>query len=396
MLRPIGGIALIALLAVMSQARAGVYIDQFVDVVPNEYVVVFEADGKSRDEIREIEVSLLHQAARNGFLVKDVWRNAIHGASISGIDEALARKLADAPGIASISPNVIGRSSKSAATLSGGLDRISQWNLPLDGFYDYFFDATGVHAYVIDGPIRTDHSDFAPSRATNDFDSLPGSPCTNSHFARIHATGVASALGGATGGVAKNVRVHGLRVTNCINGTFTSAHLISALNYVAAFGVLPGVVNISLNSGDTSNAIDIATTNVLAQGFFVAASAGNDSNSFCATTPARVAGVLTVAASAPSTDQHAYYSNAGSCIGIYAPGLTHVANPSSTTAYAGFSGTSAASPLVAGYAALLYQSGGFQIPPATMRLHILASAQNKIIGAPAGTTTKLLNTLHPW
>lgn len=387
--------ALIAISYTSSQSIAGTYINETSDIVPGEYIVIFDDANKSVEELRTAEANLSREASLSGFSITAIWRNAVRGAAIAGLDEKTAHEIAMMPEVKSVSPNVYGKSDTTVSTTSLGLDRISQTHLPLDGFYNYSYTGNGVHVYVVDGPIRATHNDFLPNRATNDFDAL-GTNCGSGSFAPNHATAVASIIGGNNWGVARKVRIHGVRVTKCDDGNVTSANLISGLNWISANGVLPAVVNVSLNVPDSSGTVGTAVTNLISAGFFVAASAGNDSNTFCATAPAKVSGVLTVAASDPYSDQHAPYSNGGPCVGIYAPGVATAASSGSNTSAGGFSGTSAAAPHVAGYAALLYENSGYIPTPAVMRNHIVIFSNSGIIGAPAGTTNRQLLTTYPW
>lgn len=381
----------------IAAAHAGTFVQQVAPVVPGQYIVTFEEQGRSLDDLRQTELDLVRIASENGFTVKEVWRDALRGAVVSGVSDATARMLARSPGIASVSPDVIGELSTIQPNAPEGLDRISQHNLPLDGNFVYNFNGTGVHAYVLDGQIRTTHQEFgSPSRATNDFDVF-GTPCLPTQTSVQHGTAVASIVGGATVGVAKNIRIHGVRVTACANGNPTTSSVVSGLNWVVAHGLHPGIVNLSLEVPEVGTAVDTAVNSAIGAGFFVVVAAGNGTGDACNVTPARVPGALTVAASHASTDARASFSNFGSCVDLYAPSGVPAATASNDVQLvSNFTGTSASAPHATGAAALLFQSASPYIPPASsMQVVIKSYANPRIIGVPSGTT-KLLFSNGIW
>ncbi|MDY7228355.1 S8 family peptidase [Hyalangium rubrum] len=264
-----------------------------------------------------------------------------------------------------------------------GLDRIDQRNLPLNGQYTYTSTAPSVTAYVIDTGILTSHVDFGGT-ATNVFDAFGGTgqDCNG------HGTHVAATIGGATHGVAKNVSLRGVKVLDC-NGSGSFSGVIAGINFVQANAVAPAVANLSLGGG-YSAAVNAAVTSLSNSGVFVAVAAGNNNANACNYSPASTPEAYTTAAST-KTDARATYSNYGTCVDGYAPGTAiksawHTTNTATNI----ISGTSMASPHVAGCAALYKQQFGNQ-PSATVASAIAGlSTPNKITGNPAGTPNKLL------
>jgi subtilisin family serine protease len=197
-----------------------------------------------------------------------------------------------------------------------GLDRIDQAALPLSDTYTFTATGAGVHAYIIDTGIRTTHSEFG-GRATGDFTAIDDGNGTND--CNGHGTHVAGTVGGATFGVAKQVMLHAVRVLDC-NGFGTASSVIAGIDFVTANHVSPAVANMSLG-GDISTAVDNAVRNSIAAGVVYSLAAGNSSDDACLTSPARVAEALTVGATSPSDDARAFFSNVGTCLDLFAPGV---------------------------------------------------------------------------
>ena len=254
-----------------------------------------------------------------------------------------------------------------------GLDRIDQQALPLSHTYTYTGTGVGVHVYIIDTGISTLASDFG-GRADNVYDAYgaTGEDCNG------HGTHVS--------GVAKSVSLHGVRVLSCAGIGLTS-QIIAGIDWVRQNHASPAVANMSLGGG-LSQALNDATTNLWNAGVFVAVAAGNDNADACQASPASASGAFTVAAS-EKTDAKASYSNWGTCVEAYAPGSAiksdYLLGMTQT-----LSGTSMASPHVAGVAALYKGSFG-DAASGTVSSWIISNATTgAITGNPGGTPNRLL------
>jgi aqualysin 1 len=207
---------------------------------------------------------------------------------------------------------------------------------------------TNVDAYVIDTGIDTSHPDLN----VVEFRNYAGGPSTDCNGHGTHVAGTIGAKDDANGvvGVAPGARLHAVKVLKC-NGSGSWSSVISGIDYVAATAPAGSVANMSLG-GAQNSAVDNAVKNA-AKTVFFAVAAGNDGALACGHSPAAAgttSGVATVAAT-DSGDNEASWSNYGSCVDIWAPGVS-VYSTYKGGGYATLSGTSMATPHVAGGAAL--------------------------------------------
>ncbi len=266
---------------------------------------------------------------------------------------------------------------------SWGLDRIDQRGLPLNQQYAYQNDGTGVNAYVIDTGILTTHYEFS-DRASEIYDAL-GSEGTIGLDCNGHGSHVAGIIGGRTFGVAKKVRLFGVRVLNC-QGTGAWSDVINGVNFVtwhskqSAQQGTPAVANMSLG-GETNRAVDAAVRNSIRAGVVYVVAAGNWNSDASAYSPADVAEAITVGAT-NQYDARAEVSNYGPTLDLFAPG---VSIPSAWIGgdlmIATASGTSMASPHVAGVVALYLQNHR-TASPATVRSALVGNSTEGAVSNP--------------
>src|SRR5262245_3005672 len=228
-------------------------------------------------------------------------------------------------------------------TPSWGLDRVSQRDLPLNNIYTFDRTGTGVDAYIIDTGIRASHQEFS-GRIGNGFTEINDGRGTSD--CNGHGTHVSGTVGGTRFGIAKQVRLHPVRVLDC-SGSGTNSGVIAGVNFVTSNHAARAVANMSLGGG-VSSALDSAVANSISAGVSYAIAAGNSNANACNSSPARV-GTANTVGSTTMTDARSSFSNIGTCVDIFAPGsgITS-AWATSDSATNTISGTSMATPHVTG------------------------------------------------
>ena len=337
--------------------------------IDGDYIIVLKdgADPRSVAAIAGVKPGFVYTAALNGFS--------------ASLNQGQLNALKHNPNVDFVEEDARVESSVTQSGATWGIDRIDQRSRPLSGTYNYTSTASNVNAYIIDTGILPAHPQFGTrALAVYDAVSTTGIDCNG------HGTHVAGTIGSTTYGVAKGVRLRGVRVLNC-QGSGTSSGVLAGIDWVRLNHVKPAVANMSLGGG-YSSAQNTAVTNLSNAGVFVAVAAGNENQNACNVSPASASAVLTVAAST-SSDARASYSNYGSCVDIYAPGSsitsTWLSNGTST-----ISGTSMASPHAAGVAAL-YKATYGDASQATINAWIVNNSTASVItGNPTGTPNRLL------
>ncbi len=352
--------------------------------IQGQYIVVMRPGAQAAAN----RVAAVLEAQRNGAQIQREYGTALQGFAATLPARALEMLRAN-PAVAFIEADQVMTLNDTQSPATGGLDRVDQRALPLSNSYTYDVSGSGVTAYVIDTGIRFSHSQFG-GRAVSGYDAIDGGAADDCNG---HGTHVSGTVGGSTYGVAKAVRVVGVRVLNC-QGSGTNSQVIAGIDWVTADHAAgaPAVANMSLG-GSASSALDTAVRNSIADGITYAIAAGNSNANACNSSPARVAEAITVG-STTTADARSSFSNYGTCLDIFAPGSSITsAWHTSDTATNTISGTSMASPHVAGAAAMFVARNGSSAPQAVRDGLVNSATTGVVTNAGSGSPNRLLYTL---
>jgi subtilisin family serine protease len=343
------------------------------DIIPGRYIVVLKRD------VSDVPGLARRLASQEGGQLRRVYQTAIKGFSVK-LPEGAAERLARHPQVAYVEPD---RRAQLHGTQtnppSWGIDRVDQRDLPLSNSYTWENDGTGANVYILDTGIRLSHQDFGgrasyvPNGNNGDFVNDGQGSAADCHG---HGTHVAGTAAGASFGVAKGAKIWAARVINCA-GSGEVEMVIEAIDWVTANAERPASVNMSLGYGNVQSIRDAVEASVAA-GINHAVSAGNGNflgrpQDACNQAPGGAPNAVTVGATEIDDDE-ASFSNFGSCVDILAPGVNIIsASHTSDNGSVGMSGTSMASPHVAG-AMAVYLSGNPSATPAQVTNWLVSNA----------------------
>jgi subtilisin family serine protease len=380
-----------AIALTLSPAKTSGKNDKFLRserAIPNRYIVVLnDVPGLNPDvEVGNAVSELAREYPGN---VDRMFTHALKGYAAE-MSEADALRLSDDPRVKYVEQDAEVEAQSTQTGATWGISRIDQrnWIYPLDTSYNYNATGAGVSVYIIDTGVLTTHPDFG-GRVIDAFDAFhDGTPISECNG---HGTHVAGTAGSSTFGVAKNVTIYSVKVFPCW-GASTSSDVISGVDWVTRHGVHPGVANMSLG-GTFSLALEDAVRSSINSGITYVVAAGNWGQNACNYSPAHLPEAITVGA----TDQRDYRdpaTNYGPCIDVFAPG-TAITSTGNQAEYPTriMSGTSTASPHVAGAAALYLESHPSASPAEVQNYLVQQATPGAVTEAGTGSPNLFLFSL---
>ncbi|KAG9245131.1 subtilisin-like serine protease-like protein PR1A [Calycina marina] len=388
----LAGVAALALPAVFGAPAPGAHLKirnaDIKEFVPNKYIVVYETDvAKETIESHFATVESLLSKRKRSFADGGIGAKYeigdFKGYAVTA-DEATIADIAATPEVAYIEldgivyaqyiHDEVSQSTKEKRALTSqtggpwGLGRISHQSLITT---PYIYDSTagsGVTVFVVDTGILITHTQFG-GRATWGANFVDSSNTDGNG----HGTHCAGTVAGSTYGVAKAANLVAVKVLDS-SGSGTTAGVISGIQWVATNKATKSVLSMSLG-GSLSTALNSAVRSTIAAGVTVVVAAGNSNADASTSSPASETLAITVGASDES-DARASFSNYGSVVDVFAPGVGVLSSwIGSNTATNTISGTSMATPHIAGLAAYLITLEGWTTPAAIQaRIKALATA----------------------
>ena len=355
----------------LPQSSAETYVPSPIDpdprgVVPGAYIVVLRNDGA--DVAARADDLLRGSSAVRG----RVWRRAIRGFSVRGLSAERAQALARDSRVRRIEPDrfdgdvsayrqLVMENGTYVGSSQWALDRIDVYgSAQFDGKFNFTHTGSGVHVYIVDSGVRGTHEEYTGRLGASSCHLEWSWGCSATIDGRDHGTAMASFAAGTKYGVASGATVHSVRVIYSDGGSLCT-DVVDGIEWILNNAQHPAVVSMSQNEYPNCFGVRDAIYSLVSANIVVVRSAGNDNVDAYEDRANRAPGILVVGGTTVS-DQRAIYadghaSNWGSTVTLMAPGAqARAAAAGSDTLSALYWGTSGATALVAGAAALIRQA----------------------------------------
>lgn len=348
--------------------------------VRSSYVVSFKAgtDAKVRQAIANLRVSYTDELdyVMDGFTVQ--------------LTASEASTLAKDVNVTNVYPDMpVGLLDTQKPVPSWGLDRVDQPSANLNSSYSYpSSGGANVKVYVVDTGVQASLPNFG-GRVQSGYDATGSNSATTD--CNGHGTHVAGTIASSVYGVAKKATIVPVKVIGC-NGQGKYSWVLSGLDWIIANHPkgATGVVNMSIGGGKYA-VMDEVVAKLHSAGLIAVVAAGNSNADACNFSPAGTKTAVTVG-SIGSSDTRSYFSNHGECVDIFAPGSAIVSESVSNAGGQSMSGTSMATPHVAGAAALYLATNPTASPSLVSLMLTSNGTKNAVVDAKSMSGNVVLNT----
>jgi subtilisin len=314
-------------------------------VIDGQYIVSLksaDASAITNEDIKQKARELILGGKLNSSAIKASFVGRVGGFIVS-LNNSQVEEIKKDPSIKAVEPDRIVALSTCFTVVAPTL---ITWNVQKVGYGD----GRGKTAWIVDSGIDMTHPDLNVDQ-TRSKSFLPDNTSPNDENGHgTHVAGIIGAKNNDIGvlGIASDATLVSCRVLDK-DGNGKLSSIIQALSYIGSNAIAGDVVNMSLGEDEISDILDQQVQAIAAKGIYVAIAAGNDSKAADLFSPGRANGdnIFTVSA-VDSLDNFASFSNYGNDVVDYAAPGIRILSTYKNGLYAKMSGTSMATPHVAG------------------------------------------------
>lgn len=358
-------------------------------VIPNQYIIVLKSDAHPYSSSVKVTNSLAEKIMKSftvdltkiGASINYTTDFAFDGFSVKVPNPKALDIIKQDPRVAFVEQDKLVH--MNSQVLPTGIKRVGADLSSATSGNEIGKDNVDADIAILDTGISLSHSDLNVYRQQTFVAGTTSADDDNGHG--THVAGIAAAKDNSIGvvGVAPGARLWAVKVLDK-DGAGAISTIIKGIDYITQHANQIDVVNLSFGCECTSPALDAAINSSVHAGITYVVAAGNDHKDASTFSPANDPNAIAVSAIAdsdgkcggagPATDHGnddslADFSNYGKVISIAAPGV-NILSTYKDNSYATLSGTSMASPFVAG-AAALYKASHKDASPSEVRSALL-------------------------